>query len=301
MAISEARGLPAGIAARPLVAADIPQAEALAEEAGWNQVAADWRIFVDFGAATALSDAGGRIVATAATLPHGGGFGWISMVLVTAAWRRRGLARWLLAEAVATLTGQGLVPLLDATPAGRAVYLGLGFRDAWGVTRLVRPAASLRAQRGDPEAADGDAGIIIRPLRDDDWPALAALDQEGFGGQREALLRRLALRLPKGALVAERAGRLAGFLLGRDGRVMRQLGPLVAGDEATARALLAHAVGAVPGALAIDLVDRHDGLGGWLAAQGFAAERPLTRMVLGASGAFADPARYVAIAGPELG
>jgi hypothetical protein len=34
---------------------------------------------------------------------------------------------------------------------------------------------------------------------------------------------------------------------------------------------------------------------------GFAAERPLTRMVHGTSAAFDDPARLFAIAGPELG
>jgi hypothetical protein len=39
----------------------------------------------------------------------------------------------------------------------------------------------------------------------------------------------------------------------------------------------------------------------WLQTLGFAAERPLTRMVHGTSAAFDDPARLFAIAGPELG
>jgi GNAT superfamily N-acetyltransferase len=291
MAASE---LPAGVAARPLGEVDIPAAMALVAEAGWNQTAADWRIFLELGEATALTDPSGRVVATAATLPHGAGFGWISMVLVTTAWRRRGLARWLLGRGIEALAAAGRVPLLDATPAGRAVYLGLGFRDAWGLTRLVR-------RGGEPAMLTPSRDVTVRALAEADWPALAALDRGVFGGERTALLKRLAARLPQAALVAERRGQPVGFLLGRDGRVMRQLGPLVAEDEAVARALLAAGLAALPGPLAIDLADRHGALGAWLGAQGFSPERPLTRMVLGRDAAFDDPARYFAIAGPELG
>jgi Acetyltransferase (GNAT) domain len=114
-------------------------------------------------------------------------------------------------------------------------------------------------------------------------------------------LRRLADRLPRAALVAERSGRLDGFLLGRDGRVMTQVGPLAAGDEETAEALLRRALPMQPSPLAIDLADRHERIGRWLIGCGFAVERPLTRMVHGRSGAFDDPARLFAVAGPEFG
>ena len=62
-------------------------------EARWNQLAADWRIFLELGRVYAAHSADGRIVATTATLPYGGRFAWISMVLVAAniaatAWRR---------------------------------------------------------------------------------------------------------------------------------------------------------------------------------------------------------------------
>ena len=70
---------------------DLPDAEALVAEAGWNQVRADWRMFLYFGTVYAVR-AGERVVATAATLPFGGRCAWISMVLVTAGYRRHGLA-----------------------------------------------------------------------------------------------------------------------------------------------------------------------------------------------------------------
>ena len=68
--------------------------------------------------------------------------------------------------------------------------------------------------------------------------------------------------------------RIVGFLLGRDGRVMSQLGPLAAEDDGIASALLARAIAAVPAPLAVDVPDRHAALGSWLATLGFTAERP---------------------------
>jgi GNAT superfamily N-acetyltransferase len=287
--------LPAGISARALDDGDLAAALSLSTEAGWNQNAADWRIFLDLGSAVGLVDGNGRLIATAATLPHAGRFAWISMVLVTRAQQRQGLARWLLRDCIEWLTRHRLVPVLDATPAGRGVYLGLGFHDAWGMRRLV-----CRAPQAPRPPAPAE-GLTVRRLAAADWPQVIAYDAAIFGADRGVLLRRLAERLPQAALIAERRGRLAGFLLGRDGRVMNQLGPLAAEGDQVARALLAHAFAAVAFPLAIDVPDRHATLSEWLLTLGFVAERPLTRMVHGTSAAFDDPAHLFAIAGPELG
>jgi hypothetical protein len=142
---------------------------------------------------------------------------------------------------------------------------------------------------------------VVRRLAATDWPRVIAYDADIFGADRGALLRRLAERLPQAALIAERHGHLAGFLLGRDGRVMNQLGPLAAESDRVALALLAHAFASVAFPVAVDVPDRHATLSEWLQTLGFAAERPLTRMVHGTSTAFDDPARLFAIAGPELG
>ena len=292
----EMAALPADVELRLLQPSDIDAALLLSREAGWNQVAADWQIFLDLGVAYGLvTRSEGRLVGTAATLAHGSGFAWISMLLVAVDWRRRGLARWLLRHCVQELMDRRLVPVLDATPAGRPVYLRLGFRDCWSMRRLVRhqPLQSSDRENGD--------SARIRPLRSSDWPALLAYDCAVFGGDRTALLRRLADRVPEAALVAERPGGIAGFLLGRDGRVMTQFGPLAAEDEETAEALLRRAFLVRPPPYAIDVADRHERFGGWLIGRGFAVERPLTRMVYGWSTAFDDPARLFAAAGPELG
>jgi len=186
-----------------------------------------------------------------------------------------------------------LVPMLDATPAGRTVYVGLGFQDCWTMERLI--ARTVRKAAAEPNT------MTVRPLDARDWPQIVADDTAAFGADRSVLLRRLAGRLPEAALVAERGGRIVGFLLGRDGRVMSQLGPLVADDDGVARALLTQAIAKVSAPLVVDVPDHHAALRRWLATLGFAVERPYIRMAYGTSATLNDGARLFAIAGPELG
>ena len=63
----------------------------LSTEAGWNQNEADWRFFLSEGVVFGMRE-GARLAATAALLPYSAGNAWISMVLVTADFRRRGIA-----------------------------------------------------------------------------------------------------------------------------------------------------------------------------------------------------------------
>lgn len=279
----------------PLDPAELGDAAALVAEAGWNQIAADWRIFLELGTVLAVRNGAGRVIATAATLPYGGAFAWISMVLVAGAYRRQGLARRLMDRCIRDLTAAGLTPVLDATPAGRTVYLGLGFQDSWGFERLTHGDAKHHASAPPPE------GIRIQPIDDAIFGALRAYDAAAFGADRGGVLARLRSRVPVAELVALRGSRVCGFLLGRDGRSSTQLGPLVADDEAIAQALLARALAALDGPLYIDLADAKAGVRAWLAALGFASQRPFTRMLLGRSAGFDDPVRTFAVAGPELG
>ena len=83
MAVSD-RGLPPGIAARLLREDNLDAALALSHEAGLNQIATDWQIFLELGRVIGLTRGDGRLIATAAMLPYGRGFAWISIVLVPA-------------------------------------------------------------------------------------------------------------------------------------------------------------------------------------------------------------------------
>jgi GNAT superfamily N-acetyltransferase len=276
-----------------LAAAELPDAEALVAEAGWNQVAADWRMFLEFGTVYAVR-AAGRVIATAATLPYGGRCAWISMVLVAGDHRRKGLATRLLRGCIDDVLAAGLVPVLDATPAGRMVYQPLGFRDAWSFQRFTAQAPYV----DDAEIA---ADITIHHAGDRSWPDLKAYDAAAFGADRGAIIARMAGRLRGADLFALRHDRCVGMLLGRDGRVASHLGPLIAEDDETAKALLAYALRIVPGPVFVDVADQKAAVRQWLEGCGFKPQRPFTRMLYGRSKSFDDGQRTYAVIGPEFG
>jgi len=286
------------LAERPLAPSDAERAVALSEEAGWNQTAADWRFMLRLGEGRGLWTRDGRLVASALTLPYGNRFAWIGMVLVTAAFRRRGLATRFLAECIESAKARGLDVGLDATEAGRPVYRPLGFSAVYGLHRIA--ASTVRpAERS--AAGDSGRGATVRPLLREDLEAVAAYDAKSFGADRFAVLDHLRQRQPGRAFVAERRGHLSGHVLARDGRVALHLGPLVAEDDPTAIALVDRALAGIEGQVFIDLADRHTTLRNWLAARGFAPQRPFTRMILRHPAPLDEPARIFAIAGPELG
>jgi ribosomal protein S18 acetylase RimI-like enzyme len=233
----------------------------------------------------------GTLVGTAATLPYAGGFGWISMVLVAKAWRRRGIGTMLLNQCIEMLRASSLIPMLDATPAGREVYRHLGFRDLWPITRWRRAAA-----------VDSGAGATnVRLLEERDSDQVVPLDTATFGCIRENLLQQLRERSREFACVAETDTQVRGFLLGRNGRVATHFGPIVAEDEQIAAALVEFAGRRVSAPVMLDVPDQHAGFTQWLENHGFIRERPLMRMILSADRSFGDPRRMFAIAGPELG
>ncbi len=264
---------------------------ALSVSAGWNQNEADWRLMLSFGHGWGLAIPGGTLAASTMVLPYGD-FAWISMVLVHPAHRRKGCATRLLRIALADLEKRGQTPILDATPAGRGVYAQEGFRDTWGFARFAFGGRSIQP---------GRERHCVREFEEKDWPQVLELDRRAFGGRRSAVLKDLARRLPQAALVAERAGKIAGFVFGRDGREACQLGPLIAEDGAIARFLLEEALRRVTPPVYVDIVDRDAALGAWLGSLGFAFQRPFTRMVRGARRAPGDESLVCCPAGPELG
>ncbi len=287
---------------RPLTEDDLPGALALSASAHWNQNEADWRGLLALGQGwgiDAVDDGGQRVLAASAVvLPYGSDFAWLSMVLVLPECRRRGFASQLLRHALQVLQTQGRSAVLDATPAGHAVYQQEGFVDTWGFARyrLQAHARAALAPPGLPVVA-----MRTRPLSADDWPAIAALDGPAFGASRLPLLQWLAQRQPQLARVLEEGGRITGYVLGRDGREATQIGPLLAPDEAAGARLVADALDVVSGAVYVDLLDSRPTLLQQLQAWGFEQQRPFTRMVHGRKKAPGDAGALMLVAGPELG
>src|SRR5262249_53159489 len=145
----------------------------LSTEAHWNQNEADWRYFLTKGIVFGIRDGGERLVATAALLPYTASDAWISMVLVTESWRRRGLATRLVDACLTAAAKLRLTTWLDATPAGATVYGPLGFK----------PTIELRRLR----LANAGTGAAV-PLSAGELDEFIARDINAMGVDRRELL-----------------------------------------------------------------------------------------------------------------
>lgn len=241
-----------------LTEADLAAAQALSDEAGWNQIAADWRRLLDLGPCLA-GRAEGQLVATATAMSYGAEARWIGMVLVARAWRGRGFGTAMLRRIV------GEAPAgLDATELGRPLYLGLGFADVAQIDRWVGGLAA-----GPAPTVERLAGLDAGTL---------AYDRAACGADRGPLLTHLTAEPEVTGWVARAGGRLVGLAWLRPGRARWHLGPVVCEDGGVLRSILARIGDHLEGAaVQVDSV-RDPDRAAVLAGAGLRVERELTRM-----------------------
>ncbi len=281
---------------RRMTVADIPLGMRLKELAGWNQTPEDWTNFLELCPdGCCVAEWEGVPVGTFTTVDYGGLVGWIGMVLVDPDYRRRGIGTFLIESALKVLEARCLAVKLDATPAGREVYLPLGFQDELVLERRVRTARSSSAPAKGPK-------IEVTACRQEHLAQVAALDLEAFGVDRSGILKRWYRGAIDYAFVAREAGKLSGFCLGRRGTRYEQLGPLVAVSAESAEALLARALEAC-GERSV-VIDALPASARWidtLEGLEFRLERRLTRMVRGPEPPPGKLSWQWAAAGPEVG
>jgi GNAT superfamily N-acetyltransferase len=268
------------LAIAKLGADDAREGLLLSAEAHWNQNEDDWRFFLSKGTVLGIRD-GDRLIATAALLPYTSNNAWISMVLVTQNWRRRGLATKLLDACLEAAAKYGLTTWLDATPAGATVYGPIGFKPTLELRRLRFAGTATAA--ASKLASDGSLDAMI------------ARDRHAMGFDRSALLRELGGR--SGSQLVSHGSAMA---LIRDGRTAKHIGPLFADDVGSAAALIETSAQVETGPILIDVVSEHDELLKNLTKSGWTIERPFQRMRFGPA-ATQDAKPPVAVAGPEYG
>jgi GNAT superfamily N-acetyltransferase len=266
----------------PIVQLGVNEAAAglvLSTESNWNQTQEDWRFFLSNGVVFGSHNVS-QLIATAALLPYSDGNAWISMVLVTASWRRRGLATRLLGACLGRARDLGLTCWLDATPDGALVYGPLGFAPTVPLRRLRLSQA--RRGQGQP--------LFISTI-----DALAARDRAAMGFDRNALVAEFGRR--PGSRVVSSGESIA---LVRDGRAARHIGPVYAKDTHHALRLVEAVAHSEGGPLLVDAVASHETFLDGLTDMGWRIERPFQRMRLGRPPEAGDEMPF-AIAGPEFG
>ena len=269
----------------PIVQLDARDAEgglALSTEARWNQNEADWRFFLNKGAVFGVRDRNNRLVATAALLPYTESDAWISMVLVTQSWRRRGLATRLVDTCLNMANELGLTTWLDATPEGATVYGPLGFM----------PTLQLRRLR----LEHGPAVTSSRALRTGHLTEFITRDSGTMGFGRSELLAALGAR--SGSRLVSNGDAMA---LIRDGRAARHIGPVFADTAAGALAVVRDIQAGESGPILIDAVASQAAfLKGLTESGGWSVKRSFQRMRFGRATPQAAELPF-AVAGPEYG
>jgi creatinine amidohydrolase len=281
-----------GLALRALTLDDLPAALRLKELAGWNQTEYDWRFLLRHQPESCFAAVhNGQVVGTATVIHYGPELAWIGMVLVDPQFRRMGIGRRLLQHALENARECRIIGL-DATPAGKELYDGLGFVAEYSLQRFVHPCL--------PSLHASQEGVL--PLTEEHWPAVTTLDRRVFGADRIELLRSLQTHDPASARCVWREDRLRGFCLARRGANFHHIGPLVAEDEATARALFQATLSTLSGhVVGIDVAEAQTDFTKWLCELGFGAQRPFIRMTHGDKRAPGVLTQQFAIAGPEFG
>jgi predicted N-acetyltransferase YhbS len=277
---------------RAMVAVDIPSGLSFCRLTGWNQLSRDWELFLRLnpdGCRVAL-DENGSVIGTVTTIPYQSKFAWIGMVLVHPSHRREGIGTALLREAI-KLTRKHETVKLDATPAGREVYLKLDFVKEYDISRMKLDSPVLKEVRSD-----------ARPVKPDDMPAILELDRQVFGADRHSVLEWSLNGATQFAFVVERQGCIEGFCFGRPGYNFNHIGPIISRDVNVAMQLLSAAVmKSTNKPVIIDVLEHSGAWTTFIYSLGFEKLRSLIRMYRGSNTFPGIPEKQFAILGPEFG
>ncbi|MFJ3667978.1 GNAT family N-acetyltransferase [Streptomyces sp. NPDC090106] len=252
----------ASLPIRRLTLRDLNACADLSEDRGWPREEHKWGFLLTAGQGYGIDDPEGGLVSACVITEYGPQhrpeLGAIGMVLVAGRHARQGVGRRLMRHLIAEM---GTTPLtLHATPFGRPLYEELGFK----VTGRVEMVRGHFTARGDRSA------VATRPATGGDLAAILRLDEEVFGSDRTHIVTRLPAFADQ-LRVAEEDGRLIGYAGAWPNMDQHVVGPLVARDTETAKALIASLADHTDRPLRTDIDVRHEELLAWAKEHGLAS------------------------------
>ncbi|MFE2420481.1 GNAT family N-acetyltransferase [Streptomyces hokutonensis] len=234
----------------------------LSEDRGWPREEHKWGFLLSAGTGYGIDSPEGGLVAASVVTEYGPqdrpDLSAIGMVLVAERHARQGVGRRLMRHLLSVL---GPTPLtLHATPNGRPLYEELGFK-------VTGRAEKLRG-RFTPDGSDGPASrIATRAATAEDLTGILRLDEEVFGTDRTPLITRLPAFADQ-LRVAQDNGRIIGYAAAWPNMDTHVVGPLIAQDSETAKALLASLAAHTDRPLRTDIDARHEDLLSWAKERG---------------------------------
>ncbi|MBC6446538.1 GNAT family N-acetyltransferase [Actinokineospora xionganensis] len=250
---------------RSLSLVDLTACLELADNREWPYEDRKWDFLLRVGQGYGIADAAGKLAASA-VLTRFGGLAAISMVLVADRYEGRGLGKRIMRHLIAEADDS--VVTLYATSNGRPLYEKLGFQ-AVSVCEVILGRFTAAAPN------------TTRLATAHDLPGILKLDAEVLGVDRTHVLTRLSEYADR-IRVVERDGAITGYAAASRAMSTQdhvQVGPVIAQDEADARALIADL--AEGGRIRLDLDPRQPDLLAWGKENGLEVLFQATSMVLG--------------------
>ncbi|WP_405544394.1 GNAT family N-acetyltransferase [Streptomyces phaeochromogenes] len=246
---------------RRLTPRDLSACADLSENRGWPREEHKWGLLLTAGTGYGIDDPDGGLVTACVVTSYGPqdrpALAAIGMVLVAERHARQGVGRRLMRHVVAEL---GTTPVtLHATPYGRPLYEELGFKTT-GRAEMVRG----HFVPGGPASE-----VATRAATAEDLTSILRLDEEVFGTDRTHMITRLPAFADQ-LRVAEKDGRVIGYAAAWPNLDNHVVGPLIARDTETAKALIASLAAHVDGPLRTDIDVRHEELLAWVKERGLA-------------------------------
>ncbi len=279
---------------RKMMLSDMKGLMQLKNAEGWNQIEKDWALLINYqdsvNLVAVLDD---RIIGTVTAINYANTVVWIGMMLVEREYRGRGISKLLLEEVIRKLERCESIKL-DATPAGRPVYLKLGFIHEYRLYRMANPSVS--------KISPKNSFVETEEMNSADIPEVAQFDEKVFGADRTALILRTYENYPELAWLIRENNRVVGFCLGKRGLDFTQIGPAYASSEKGAKALIRSAINQLnKQAVVVYILSDKTETESWLTANGFTSQRPLDRMYLNHNPHPGIIEKQYLICGPELG
>ena len=227
---------------RRMLREDLGFGKTLVIQSNWNQTQADWLRFLGLQPnGCFIATLSGQLAGTATTCVFDR-VGWIAMVLVDAKFRRQGVGRALLGQALSYLENQGTESVcLDATPMGEPLYRSLGFAPQFKLARFSGSAARHCSHPRNMRA------------QSDDLQEVFTLDQQVVGYDRSSLLKELCKHRSNSLATYGTDLGIGGFVITRPGRVASQVGPCIANSTEAGETLVEKAISGCVGEVFIDI------------------------------------------------
>ncbi|MCW5250022.1 GNAT family N-acetyltransferase [Streptomyces sp. SHP 1-2] len=275
----------ASLPIRRLTLRDLALCADLSENRGWPREEHKWAFLLTAAQGYGIDDPEGGLVAACTVTEYGTpgrpDLAAIGMVLVAERHARQGVGRRLMRHVMAEL---GTTPLtLHATPKGRPLYEELGFKTT-GRAEMVR---------GHFVPDPIGTRVATRPATAEDIAAVLRLDGEVFGSDRTHVITRLPA-FADHLHVAEESGRITGYAAAWPNMDTHVVGPLVARDTGTAKALTASLAARVDRPLRTDIDARHEELLAWVKERGLTTVAVNSVMTYGITRLPGDAARRFA-------